>query len=65
MARKKSLGQKPIKNYEVYHGWDTDLEKWFIEIEIIEYGKGSIVKWFDTKEEYETGLKTFLWSIYA
>ena len=32
MPRYFYQGTKPIQNFEVYHGWDQDVEKWFIEV---------------------------------
>ena len=64
MPRKKRIGQKPIANFTVYHGYDIDLKNWFVEIQIPELGVGSIVKWFYSESDYEKGLKKVLWTIY-
>lgn len=65
MARKFRNGQKPIENYEVYHGYDIDVNTWFIEVQIPELGEGSILKWFQTEKAYNKGLKKLLWTLYT
>ena len=52
-------GTKPIQNFEVYHGYDHDVEKWFIEVEICCLGKGSIVQWYDNEKEYLLCLRNY------
>jgi hypothetical protein len=64
MPRKEKSGQKPIKNFLVYHGYDIDTKNWFVEIQIPDLGIGSIIKWFYSKSDYERGLRKVLWTIY-
>ncbi len=64
MPRKLRLGQKPITDFEVYHGFDSDCGKWFVEIQIPIYGVGTITQWYDSEKLYEDALKQLLWTIY-
>tara|TARA_B100000131_G_C17669174_1_gene431585 strand:- start:269 stop:454 length:186 start_codon:yes stop_codon:yes gene_type:complete len=59
MPRYFYQGTKPIQNFEVYHGWDQDVEKWFIEVEICCLGKGSIVQWYNNEKEYLLCLRNY------
>ena len=59
MPRHFYQGTKPITKYEVYHGWDQDVKKWFIDIEICCHSKGSIVQWYDNEKEYLLCLRNY------
>ena len=59
MPRHLYQGTKPIEKYEVYHGWDQDVKKWFVEVEICCLGKGSIVQWYDNEKEYLLCLRNY------
>ena len=59
MPRYFYQGTNPIQNFEVYHGWDQDVEKWFIEVEICCLGKGSIVQWYNNEKEYLLCLRNY------
>ena len=59
MTRFFYQGTKPIQNFEVYHGYDQDVEKWFIEVEIRCLGKGSIVQWYNNEKEYLLCLRNY------
>lgn len=63
MTRKLRFGQKPISEYEVYHGYDVDVKTWFVEIQIPKLGSGNITKWYQTQSEYEKALKKVLWTV--
>tara|TARA_R100000406_G_C3007650_1_gene96566 strand:+ start:150 stop:335 length:186 start_codon:yes stop_codon:yes gene_type:complete len=60
MSRSKQNGVKPIHNYNIYCGFDIDVEKWFIEIQMPKFGQGNILQWFNSKEDYDEELKKFL-----
>lgn len=51
----KSINDSKIE-YEVYYGWDADVKKWFIDLQLPKYGKGNIVKWFDSEENFNKSL---------
>ena len=60
MAREIKNANVPIVEYQVSHGWDIDVKKWFIEIQIPKFGEGSILKWFNLKDDYKKQLNKFL-----
>ena len=45
-------GTKPITKYEIYHGYDQDVKKWFIELNICCHGTGNVVQWYNNEKEY-------------
>ena len=59
MTRFFYQGTKPINKFEVYHGYDIDCKKWFIEVEICCLGKGSIVQWYNNEKEYLLCLRNY------
>jgi hypothetical protein len=60
VAREIKSGNVPIVEYQVSYGWDIDVKKWFIEIQMPELGEGSILKWYNYKEDYNKELNKFL-----
>ncbi len=60
MSRNKQKGDKPIHNYNLYFGFDTDVKKWFIELELLQFKKSSNIKWFDNEKEWIDFKKKFL-----
>tara|TARA_R100000773_G_C4192473_1_gene97866 strand:+ start:69 stop:263 length:195 start_codon:yes stop_codon:yes gene_type:complete len=60
MSRDKIVGQKPIEEYYVFHGYDVDVKKWFIEIEIPSLGSGYITRWYDSEKLYEELLQKLI-----
>lgn len=60
MPRDKLNSKCPIKEYLIYHGWDQDIKKWFIEIQIPKSGKGQILEWFDSESLYKNKLKDYI-----
>ena len=59
MPRHFYQGTKQIKQFEVYHGYDQDVKKWFIELNICCHGKGNVVQWYDNEEEYLLCLRKY------
>ena len=53
MPRQKAKGQKPILNYFVNFGYDKDVKKWFIDIELFSFPHTQNVLWFDLQKEYK------------
>ena len=60
MPRQKTKGQKPILNYFVNFGYDKDVKKWFIDIELFSFPHTQNVLWFDLQKEYKKKLEEFL-----
>lgn len=60
MPRKKRKGQKAIINYYVSYGYDIDVKKWFIDIELFNFSQSNNIKWFDTKKDYLKYIKYYL-----
>ena len=60
MPRKKRKGQKPITNYYVSYGYDIDVKKWFIDIELFNFSQSNNIKWFDAKKDYLKYIKYYL-----
>lgn len=60
MAREIKSGSVPIVEYQVSYGWDIDVKKWFIEIQIPKFGEGNILQWFNSKDDYNKELNKFL-----
>ena len=59
MPRYFYQGTKPIEEFEVYHGYDTDVKKWFIELNICCHGKGNVVQWYNNEKEYLLCLRKY------
>ena len=57
MSRTFKLGQKPIKDFEVYHGYDKDCKRWFVEIQIPTHGVGTITEWYNAEKDYKESLE--------
>ena len=57
MPRQRLKGQKPIESFDIFHGYDQDLNTWFVEIQIPKFGSGQILEWFKTEEAYEKRIK--------
>ena len=53
MPRQRLKGQKPIESFDIFHGYDQDVNTWFVEIQIPKFGSGQILEWFKTEEAYE------------
>ena len=49
MPRQRLKGQKPIESFDIYHGYDQDVNTWFVEIQIPKFGSGQILEWFKTE----------------
>ena len=39
--------------YEVYYGWDTKAEKWFIDLQLPTTSKNNHIQWFEEKKAFE------------
>ena len=39
--------------YEVYYGWDTKAEKWFIDLQLPTTRKNNHIQWFEDKKAFE------------
>ena len=63
MPRERLKGQRPIQNFDIYHGWDQDVKTWFVEIQIPQFGTGNIIEWFNTEESYERRLKELRYTL--
>ena len=48
-AKTEIKGQKPIESFDIYHGYDQDVNTWFVEIQIPKFGSGQILQWFKNK----------------
>ncbi len=59
MTRYFYQGTKPIQEFEIYHGYDEDVKKWFIEVQICCLGTGSIVQWYNNEKEYLLCLRNY------
>ena len=57
MPRQRLKGQKPIESFDIYHGYDQDVNTWFVEIQVPKFGSGQILEWFKTEEAYEKRIK--------
>ena len=60
MPRRKKKGQQPIIKYYICFGYDIDVEKWFIDIELLDFPQSENIRWFETKKEYEKSLQNYL-----
>ena len=60
MPRQRLKGQRPIESFDIYHGWDQDVHKWFVEVQIPKLGCGYILEWFSSKSEYHKRLSEVL-----
>ena len=60
MPRIEETGTKSIQEYAIYHGWDQDVHKWFVEVQIPKLGCGYILEWFSSKSEYHKRLSEVL-----
>ena len=60
MPRDKLSTTRSINDYIIYHGWDEDVRRWFIEIQIPKSGKGQILEWFDSESLYKNKLKDYI-----
>tara|TARA_R100000734_G_C3243326_1_gene47257 strand:- start:7 stop:201 length:195 start_codon:yes stop_codon:yes gene_type:complete len=60
MTRNFIIGQKPILHYQVYYGYDIDVKKWFIEIQIPSQGSGFITQWYDSEKLYKKSLQKLI-----
>jgi len=60
MPRKKRKGQKAIANYYISYGYDIDVKKWFIDIELINFFQSNNIQWFDTKKDFLNNIKNYL-----
>ena len=62
--RQRLKGQRPIESFDIYHGWDQDVNTWFVEIQIYpQFGTGNIIEWFNTEESYEKRLKELRYTL--
>ena len=59
MTRYFYQGTKPIEEFEVYHGYDRDVKKWFIELNICCHGTGNVVQWYNNEKEYLLCLRNY------
>ena len=41
------------------HGWDQDVKKWFIELNICCHGTGNVVQWYNNEKEYLLCLRKY------
>ena len=48
MPRQRLKGQKPIESFDIFHGYDQDVNTWFVEIQI-PIGSDNF-EWFKTEE---------------
>ena len=60
MPRNIKNGNVPILEYQLSYGWDIDVEKWFIEIQMPKFGEDNILQWFNSKKDYNKELNKFL-----
>ena len=60
MPRRKKKGQQPIIKYYICFGYDIDVEKWFIDIELSDFPQSENIRWFETKKEFEKSLQNYL-----
>jgi len=60
MPRRKKKGQQPIIKYYICFGYDIDVEKWFIDIELLDFPQSENIRWFETKKEFEKSLQNYL-----
>tara|TARA_R110001592_G_scaffold204654_3_gene454903 strand:- start:937 stop:1122 length:186 start_codon:yes stop_codon:yes gene_type:complete len=59
MTRYFYQATKPLEKYEIYHGYDADVKKWFIELNICCHGTGNVVQWYNDEKEYISCLRNY------
>ena len=60
MPRQKKKELQPIIKYYICFGYDIDVEKWFIDIELLDFPQSENIRWFETKKEFEKSLQNYL-----
>ena len=58
MPRQRLKGQKPIESFDIYHGYDQDVNTWFVEIQVPKFGSGQILECSKQKRPMRRELKS-------
>ena len=64
MPSQRLKGQKPIESFDIYDGYDHDVNTWFGEIQVPKFGSGQILEWFKTVEAYEKRIKELRYTLH-
>ncbi len=55
----KSINKKSVQ-IDVFHGWDMNLNQWFIDIKMSGFTGGNIKQIFNNRNSYKNFIKNFL-----
>ncbi len=52
MLKFYKISKNSTIQFEIYHGWDKNIQKWFIELQLPNHKKCNIIEWFDTEDKF-------------